>query len=190
MIDEAHKQFLLGPAGADKIRHSGRTLYEHLVGTHDLLQAWGNSKPVCDAGLFHSIYGTKHFKRQTWPLSDRETIRGLIGRDAEALAHAFCTVDRPRVFLAKPEGPFWKILRDLREIEAANLLEQGSKSRWLEQLLESDVSRGAKQAIEYWLKGEPAGASSPILPRHCRAPPRPAMPRSAGTDARKGSFDK
>ena len=150
MID-AHKQFLLGPAGADKIRHSGRSLYEHLVGTHDLLQAWGNAEPVCAAGLFHSIYGTKHFKHRTWPITDRETIRGLIGRDAEVLAHVFCTVDRPRIFLSEPEGPFWKILRDLREIEAANLIEQGSRSKWLQRLRESDVSEGAKRALQQHL---------------------------------------
>jgi hypothetical protein len=177
-IDEAHKQFLLGPAGADKIRHSGRTLYDHLVGTHDLLQAWGNSKPVCTAGLFHSIYGTKHFRHQTWPIIDRATIQKLIGPEAELLAYVFCIADRPKAFFANADG---FLTRPLREIEAANLIEQGSKSRWLERLLEGDVSRGAKQAIEYWLKGEPASPSSPTLLCRAKAVPRHATP-NLGTD--------
>jgi hypothetical protein len=179
MIDEAHKQFLLGPAGADKIRHSGRSLYEHLVGTHDLLQAWGNSKAVCTAGLFHSIYGTNKFRTKAWPLEDRKTIQKLIGWNVEQLVYLFCTTDRPKDFFPVLNPSQWE-MRALREIEAANLIEQGSKSRWLKRLLESDVSRGAKQAIEYWLKGEPASPSSPTL--LCRARPCPDMPRPTSDD--------
>jgi hypothetical protein len=144
MIDEAHKQFLLGPAGADKIKHSGRTLYDHLVGTHDLLEAWGNREPVCVAGAFHSVYGTKHFKHQAWPIADRATIRKLIGPEAELLAYIFCVADRPKAFLAAFDG---FLTPSLREIETANLVEQGSKSRWLQRLHASDISDGAKQAI-------------------------------------------
>jgi len=149
MIDQPHKQFLLWPAGTDKIKHSGRTLYDHLVGTHDLLQAWGNSEPVCAAGLFHSIYGTKHFQHQTWPIIDRATIQKLIGPEAELLAYVFCIADRPKAFFANADG---FLTRPLREIEAANLIEQGSKSHWLQRLHDTGISDGAKHAIAEHLR--------------------------------------
>ena len=149
MIRDEHKQFLLGPASAGKTRHSGRMLYDHLAGTHALLEAWGNSEDICNAGLFHSIYGTKHFRHQSWPLTDRETIRKLIGAQAEELAYLFCTRNRAE-FLAD-DTP-----RGLREIEAANLIEQGSGSRWLKPLRDSDISDAAKRAIERHLRREVA----------------------------------
>ena len=173
MVDEAHKQFLLG-AGADKIRHSGRSLYEHLVGTHNLLEAWGNSKPVCDAGLFHSIYGTKHFRHKTWPLTDRATIRELIGSQAEKLAYWFCVKDPPRdlLYSINPVMPLFydshlnrssfetlETLRNLREMAVANLLEQGSRSNSLRRLYDCDISDGAKRAIARHLRAADAPVS-------------------------------
>lgn len=153
-------------AGADKTRHSGRSLFDHLVGTHDLLQRWGNREEVCNAGLFHSIYGTRHFKTMSWPLENRHVIRELIGREAEWLAYLFCAAARPSAFLeaSKVDAPHIGIvtdhfrnvelvltpeeLRDLREIEVANLLEQGSKGRWLALLRLTDISAAAKAAID------------------------------------------
>jgi hypothetical protein len=143
MIDAAHRQFLLERAGAGLIRHSGRSLYEHLCGTHDLLEAWGNSKPICDGGLFHSVYGTASFKQKAWPISDRITIQKLIGSEAELMVYVFCTSDR-RLFLSS--GP-----RALREIEAANLLEQGSRGTRLRHLRHCDISRAAGEAIRQHL---------------------------------------
>src|SRR5262249_46903328 len=91
-----HSTFLKSPpVNAHLVRHSGRTLFDHLSGTADLLNYWDNSPELCTAGFFHSIYGTRHFRHQCWPISDRETIRLLIGERAEMLVHAFCTIDRP-----------------------------------------------------------------------------------------------
>jgi hypothetical protein len=152
MIRDDCKQFLLEQAHAADIKHSGRTLYAHLCGTHDLLEAWGNDEPVCTAGLFHSIYGTRKFKKQAWPLTDRATIQRLIGYKSEALAYLFCTADRPEAFFESMLGPLGAahndLLRQMREIEAANLIEQGSKSRSLARLHDSDISNGAKHAIK------------------------------------------
>jgi hypothetical protein len=155
MIKDSYKQFLLEQAHAGDIRHSGRTLYAHLCGTHKLLEAWGNDEPTCTAGLFHSIYGTKRFRHQAWPLSDRATIQKLIGEPAELLACVFCQADRPRVFFEKSKD-YGDTLRALREIEVANLIEQGSRSRWFMRLHDSDISHGAKQAITRHLKKEEA----------------------------------
>jgi hypothetical protein len=156
MIRSSLTQFLIVRAGADKVRHSGRTLFDHLVGTHDLLQRWGNSEDICNAGLFHSIYGTRHFKHKAWPLTDRATIQRLIGHQAEYPAFLFCTTDRPRSLFEEIKSPAeWLVVaedqpvrRILREIEAANLLEQGSKGRWLALLRASDISDAAKAAID------------------------------------------
>jgi hypothetical protein len=155
MIKDSYKQFLLERAGADKIKHSGRTLYAHLCGTHDLLQAWGNDASVCAAGLFHSIYGTKRFRHRSWPLERRGVIQKLIGYEPEVMAWIFCTADRPRAFFVETTEPR-EFMRALREIEAANLLEQGSYSRWMKQLQASDISAGAKQAIDRHLNARAA----------------------------------
>jgi hypothetical protein len=151
MIESKLTQFLIVQAKADQTRHSGRSLFDHLVGTHDLLQRWGNREEVCDAGLFHSIYGTNAFRRQCWPLNRRANIANLIGSEAETLVYLFCTSNRPHDFIfpddilaMMPEAT----LRALREIEAANLIEQGSKGRWLAMLRASDISDAAKSAID------------------------------------------
>jgi hypothetical protein len=142
--------------GADKPKHSGRTLYMHLHGTHELLEAWGNDADVCAAGMFHSIYGTNKFKTQVVPITDRQEVRDLIGLRAEKLCYLFCSIDRPKALFSMPEDRFYyfrllltpEVVRDLREIEAANLLEQGSRSKWLKRLRDSDISDAAKRAID------------------------------------------
>lgn len=153
MIDERYQQFLLGRTHADKIKHSGRTLYEHLCGTHDLLQAWGNAEPVCNAGLFHSVYGTNKFRHKAWPIERRGIIQKLIGYEPEVMVWIFCTIDRPSAWFVETTEPL-EFMCSLREIEAANLLEQGSKSRWLQRLHDSDISDGAKRAIGESMKEE------------------------------------
>ena len=121
---------------APKVRHSGGTFLEHLVGTHNLLHYWGNSRDLCLAGLFHSVYGTDRF---TYSLvksdeQSRHQLRQLIGANAEHLAFLFCSFGREDLFGLSVD----QVLRteaailiggsrehtDLLEIEAANFLEQ------------------------------------------------------------------
>lgn len=164
MIKDEYRQFLLETLHTDAIRHSGRSLYTHLAGTHDLLEGWHNPPHVCAAGLFHSIYGTRHFRHQSWPLDRRAPIIELIGPEAELLAYVFCVTGRPKELIDPPSANGSKALynshkkemlalspetlRMLREIEAANLLEQGSGvGHWLKALSEQDISAGAKSAI-------------------------------------------
>jgi hypothetical protein len=155
MIKDEYRQFLLGPASAGKTRHSGRMLYEHLCGTHKLLEEWGNSENVCTAGLFHSIYGTKRFRYQSWPVKDRGTIQKLIGYEPEQMAWMFCTADRPKAWFVETTEPT-EYMRSLREIEAANLIEQGSGSHWLTRLRDSDISEAAKAAVDRHLSARAA----------------------------------
>ena len=86
-------QYLI-EAGADEVPHSGATLIDHLVGVHDILVANGAAQYICDAGLFHSIYGTPAFKHQT--TNNRDEIRELIGTRAEQLVYEFSVLERPR----------------------------------------------------------------------------------------------
>src|SRR5262245_17544247 len=83
--------------GADEKEHSHRSFRDHLKGTHDLLESWGNPIEVCLAGLFHSIYGTVIFKNQTVEISNRSVIQNLIGEEAEELAYLFCACDSKRL---------------------------------------------------------------------------------------------
>ena len=65
-------------------------LIKHLVGVHDILVANGAPRYVCDAGLFHSIYGTIYFNTQS--TNNREEVRQLIGTEAEELVYLFLII--------------------------------------------------------------------------------------------------
>jgi SM-20-related protein len=133
---ELSKEHFLNGLGAD---HTGRTLADHLRGTRDILVSWGMPQHICDAGLYHSIYGNNIFTHKSHPIEDRDTICKFIGVIAEELVYKFCTMDRPNALLNNDTN-----LDDLRTIEAANLLEQGAS---LERLLEYlPADHPAKQA--------------------------------------------
>ena len=65
MLNPAIESFVRDKA--DGVGHSGRTFYQHLRGTYDLLD--GAPDYVRLAGLCHSIYGTNAFKRAVIPMS-------------------------------------------------------------------------------------------------------------------------
>ena len=142
-----HLRDFLISLDANKTRHSGRTLYDHLKGVHDLLRDWDNEQHVCLAGLFHSIYGTKTFKHQS--MTDRSKLIEMIGVKAELLVHYFASLDRPFFNSLLDKGrPGKKIRRDLLEIEAANILEQGGNVNTLRKLARMrELSNGARAAL-------------------------------------------
>lgn len=129
---------LLRELAADDSPHSDGTLLEHLTGTYDLLEKWGNPKDVCVGGLFHSIYGTQYYTVQSTDLADRKRIADIIGPQAEELAFLFCTTDRMSFFTEADKASPMLVdtttrksvsvdtptLRSLIEIEVANRLEQ------------------------------------------------------------------
>lgn len=153
MVEGRHVWLLRACLGADHVGHSGRSLFDHLVGTFDLLRAWGASRDVALAGLFHSIYGTKTFRHQCVEptVENRDLIAHFIGERAELLAYIFCTSKRSG-FLEMGHHEASQDLKDLLEIEAANLLEQGSRGKALWRLAHhpgiSDNARAAlRQAL-------------------------------------------
>jgi hypothetical protein len=128
--DEEYDRFklayrLLEHLGAQYVKHSGRTLIQHLPGTWRILSKEAEREPVCLAGLYHSIYGTNFFKTsimEPGEVKNRALIQSIIGDEAEHLAYLFCTIDRPYILL---NGAFGGPERqDLLTIEIANLLEQ------------------------------------------------------------------
>ena len=74
--------------------HSTHSLLEHLVGTHDLLAAWGEDAEVATAGLFHSVYGTESYGAAALPLELRPRVRELVGERAEGLAYLFGAMEK------------------------------------------------------------------------------------------------
>lgn len=134
-----HKAYLLAQ-GAGNTAHSGYTLWQHLVGVHNILQACKFPEYLCLAGLFHSVYGTQVFKKITVDKSQRAQVQALIGAQAESLAMAFCELPRPKLFEATLQQgiealPDWiqqldihhdkqQCLADLLALECANLAEQ------------------------------------------------------------------
>ena len=139
-MQQNHRQFLL-ELDCDKTKHSHRSLLEHLKGVHDLLRDWGNDEETCNAGLFHSIYGTNTFKHRS--LDDRNALIDRIGAPAEELVFIFSEGERP--FFKNVENT--KTRLQLLEIEAANLIDQRSGHKVLRKLLTAKISNGAKAAI-------------------------------------------
>ena len=139
-MQQNHRQFLMS-LGCDKTPHSSRTLLDHLKGVHDLLRDWGNDENVCNAGLFHSIYGTDTFKHVS--LSDRNALIDKIGTIAEGLVFIFSEGKRP--FFKNIDNRETRL--QLMEIEAANLIDQHSGHKVLRKLLYATLSDGAKAAI-------------------------------------------
>ena len=93
--------------GADDISHSEKTYVAHGIGVYNDLKAWGCAVEICDAGLFHSIYGTELFQKFALPLDRRDEVQALIGDRAERLAYLNCVMDRT-VFdktVANADGP-------------------------------------------------------------------------------------
>lgn len=84
-----HKIAFLRRLGAGKRPHSGRSLLAHLLGTRTLLEVWGADPALCDAGLFHSVYGTESYRTAIIPLELRSEVCAMIGHEAEKLAFLF-----------------------------------------------------------------------------------------------------
>src|SRR5262249_51404868 len=74
---------------AESLGHLQASLLEHLMGTAALLGAWGADQTLCDAGLFHSVYGTESYGAVLIPLALRPAVCRLIGEDAEHTAYLF-----------------------------------------------------------------------------------------------------
>jgi hypothetical protein len=142
-VSEADKLAFLREIGTGEIRHIRVPLYEHLVATRDLLAGWGAEPALCDAALFHSVYGTEELDprldRPPVAAGERDRVRALIGAPAERRVWLFANIDRTRFvdWLADggrgapplrrgraPETLSASERRDLANLIVANALEQ------------------------------------------------------------------
>jgi hypothetical protein len=153
MNEVAHA--FLARCGALQTPHSGRSLYEHLCGTEQLLLDWQCASTTAVAGLFHSIYGTNAYGFSSLSLNDRQALESVIGPEAEQLVYLFAIGNRPASLLGaltsngitnRLNGQFLQLreaqLDALIEIECANLIEQDSASRFFVDLLD-EVEAGS-----------------------------------------------
>ena len=122
----------------DKTRHlphSGKSFFEHLYNTMILLENKKQSKDVCAAGLFHSIYGTEFYQFNE-PTITRSIIKKLIGEYAESLVYEFCNLtNRLDVLLGNLNNYKESFLKDLLMIEMANLIEQNASGKYTDDIV-------------------------------------------------------
>ena len=76
MIDKFQR---LAELGADNFEHMDGSLIAHLKGTKTLLESWGASSSLQDAGLYHAVYGTAGFNQKLLSINHREKISTIIG---------------------------------------------------------------------------------------------------------------
>jgi hypothetical protein len=87
--------------GFGELTHDSHVPFlSHLLGTRHLLVRWGERAALCDAGLFHSVYGTEFFGPDE--PADRDDVRRLIGDEAEEVAWAWCTIRRDTIAPVRP----------------------------------------------------------------------------------------
>lgn len=95
-ISPAYIDFLK-KCSAQEIKHSkGRSLLDHLIGTHTLLASWHLPNYVCRAGLFHSAYGNEFFTLSLLSVTERNFLIDLIGKKAERLVYHFNICNRAK----------------------------------------------------------------------------------------------
>lgn len=124
--------------GVGEFVHLNGSLIEHLKGTADLLKAWGNREALCNAGLYHAVYGTDGYDQSLVGLAMRPQVASLIGAEAEEITYLYGACDRnafyPRIgttsqliysnrFTRKSFEIRYSALKDLCELVLANELE-------------------------------------------------------------------
>jgi hypothetical protein len=154
--------YLLG-LGTNEIGHSSKSFLAHLVGVYNYMEARGCDEELCQAGMFHSIYGTELFQGFKLPVDRRPEIRGLIGERAERLAYINCAMNRASFdrALEQNEGPYQILDRFTGETHTLSEKEFNDLGRmhlydWLEQVGRSrmwDYRRSAYRRIAARLGG-------------------------------------
>ncbi|KIX95538.1 uncharacterized protein Z520_08658 [Fonsecaea multimorphosa CBS 102226] len=116
-------------------RHIQKSFYQHLLNVYTYLKTHGAPQEVCDAGLFHSIYGTESYSFSSDRIT-RDVVRGFIGEYAEELVYLFCTTrNRFRAIVNNDLGLDRRKARDLCVIEFANAWDQNKGRRYQERLI-------------------------------------------------------
>ena len=104
------------------MEHSGEHLLDHLLATRALVESWGARPALCDAVLFHSVYGTEFLGEGIVGTERRAEVRTLIGDESEALAWLWHAVRRES--LADNLGRSENLRVDCRDGTVASLSRQ------------------------------------------------------------------
>lgn len=137
-------QAFLTLIGADSIKHSGRTLWTHLLNVYDILKEHGYRTEICAAGGLHSIFGTNIFKTATLTAQQRVMVVNTIGEDATKMVELFSAIQRPGTLESALKNNTTVVtcndgstktltqieLNILCAIEAANLSDQKSLNKY------------------------------------------------------------
>jgi hypothetical protein len=122
--------------GVENVAHSKKTYLSHLVNVYRLMESQGCSEELCQAGMFHSIYGTQQFQGFKLELDQRGPVRDLIGERAEDRATLDAVLDQanePFVITARLSGEQVSLSRrdfdDLCAVHLYDWLEQAPRSR-------------------------------------------------------------
>jgi len=143
-INRDNIQIELTNLGTREIKHSGRNLLSHLLGTYDYLKSINAPTYICNAGAFHSIFGTNIFQHKTLSIYEKNSVMNIIGEESTRLVELFCSLKRPNTLeIALKERNFIlttnddnklevdkQTLFDLCSIECANLLDQDSLNKY------------------------------------------------------------
>jgi Domain of unknown function (DUF6817) len=124
---------LLRALGFGTLRHDSHVPFlSHLCGTRRLLGTWNERRSLCDAGLFHSVYGTEFFEPDR--VAHRDDVVAVIGAEAERIAWLWCSIRRDTLDIAHgtvrlrradaPEPLTPSEVRDLATLWAADTVEQ------------------------------------------------------------------
>lgn len=131
--------------GAAEVGHTDNTYLAHGSGVYRDLKSWGCGQELCDAGMFHSIYGTELFQGFTLPLERRDEVRDLIGEQAERLVYLNCCLLRASLDESVERGQAPYTLKDRFLQQEIELSEEDFDDLcrlhlcdWLEQVVRGD----------------------------------------------------
>lgn len=130
----------------ESVPHTQKNYLAHLIAVYRTMKDAGCTEEVCQAGMFHSIYGTQQFQGFKLELAERDQIRRLIGDRAEKLAYLNCAMNRESFDEALTgEGPTYRFrdritnepveldrpdFDDLCRVHLYDWLEQAPRSRY------------------------------------------------------------
>jgi hypothetical protein len=157
----------LRDGGAQSIVHPHGTLFEHLVGTEQLLRVWGCPDTLALAGLTHAVYGTDGFAPHLLEWRERHLLVERVGAEVEGVVYLYASCDRAATYpqLAK-DGPVAfrdrftdrtfelspSALQDFVDLTLANEIEIAAPGRgdpvppWLLELVDQMQARASATA--------------------------------------------